>query len=480
MMLIGFIINLTKNFSRMYSMIRNLSLIPMLALLGLLVMPPEAAAQTPSDKREIQRMTHPTKAETKDLIDSKFIGMPESEFSTLMGPYGFEWTAETTHNSARVSPSFLNNKHKLSFNGLSASETLVNFRDGKVFNAQFMLYSKGDDGELMGASKEGAFMSKVTAAKANLDALCPDFKLANEGKNLKKASGATGRSSYFWVKNDLLYRLDFVANRDRNGKFMSADYIRLNIAAGHDKMTILDLDKNDVQAVAQADRILNVKREEDGTVWIDGVPMIDQGQKGYCACASVARILNFYGRDTDMHEIAKIAKSTGEGGTDPELLAKSLKDIATKFRITLEPKGKYPFASQREYTRFIHDLEKEFKKRGETLPDSIEKTKLAPMILEITSKSTGQRAIFDKAIIEAINKGRPMAWALQLGFFPEPDVPQADGGHMRLIIGYRLDEKKKLTHVIYSDSWGKKHEKKERSADEAFAVTCALWDLRVN
>ena len=461
-------------------MIRNLSLISMLALSGLVLMPQEAAAQTPSNKREIRKIIHPTKAETKEMIDSKFIGMPESEFSALMDPYGFEWTAETIHNSARVSPSFLNNKHKLSFNGLIASETLVNFKDGKVVNAQFMLYNKGDDGDLKGASKEGEFMSRVNAAKVNLDALCPDFKLAKEGKNLKKASGATGRSSYFWVKDEMLFRLDFVANRDRNGKFLSADYIRLNIAAGNDKMTILDLDKNDVQAVSQIDRIANVMHELDGTVWIDGVPMVDQGQKGYCACASVARILNFYGRETDMHEIAKIAKSSGEGGTDPELLAKSLKDIATKFRLSLEPKGKYPFASQREYTKFIRDLQKEFKKRGEELPFSIEKAKLAPMILDITSKNTGQRAIFDKAIIEAINKGRPMAWALQLGFFAEPDVPQADGGHMRLIIGYRLDDKKKLTHIIYSDSWGKGHEKKEKAADEAFAVTCALWDLRVN
>lgn len=329
-------------------MIRNLSMLTMLALGGLILMPQEAAAQSPSDRREMPKITKPTKSEAKDLIDSKFIGMPESEFAPLMEPYGFEWTAETVHNAARVSASPLNNKHKLSFNGMIAGETLVNFRDGKIYSAQFMLYNKGDDGEIKGASKEAEFMARVNAAKANLNAYCPDFKLAKEGKNLKKASGATGRSSYFWVKDNILYRLDYVANRDRNGKFLSADYIRLHIAAGHDKMTVLDLDKNDVQAIDQKDRIANVKHDEDGTVWIDGIPMIDQGQKGYCACASVARILNFYGRDTDMHEIAKIAKSTGDGGTSPEELIKGLKEIATKFRITLEPKGKYPFARDRK------------------------------------------------------------------------------------------------------------------------------------
>lgn len=50
-----------------------------------------------------------------------------------------------------------------------------------------------------------------------------------------------------------------------------------------------------------------VKREENGDVYISGVPMVDQGDKGYCATATVERCLKYYGiENVDMHKIAEL------------------------------------------------------------------------------------------------------------------------------------------------------------------------------
>ena len=37
-----------------------------------------------------------------------------------------------------------------------------------------------------------------------------------------------------------------------------------------------------------------VIKDPDGAVYIGGVPMVDQGRKGYCACAATIRLLRAY------------------------------------------------------------------------------------------------------------------------------------------------------------------------------------------
>ena len=53
----------------------------------------------------------------------------------------------------------------------------------------------------------------------------------------------------------------------------------------------------------------------DGHCYIDAIPMIDQGEKGYCAAATLARILQYYGYPISMHAIGELAQTTAEGAT---------------------------------------------------------------------------------------------------------------------------------------------------------------------
>jgi hypothetical protein len=73
-----------------------------------------------------------------------------------------------------------------------------------------------------------------------------------------------------------------------------------------------------------------------------------------------------------------------------------------------------------------------------------------------------------------VDQGIPVFWGVTLGMFPEPDIPQSGGGHMRLIIGYN----QKTHEVLYTDSWGARHELKRMPTDWAFAITHDAFVLK--
>ncbi len=81
---------------------------------------------------------------------------------------------------------------------------------------------------------------------------------------------------------------------------------------------------------------------------------------------------------------------------------------------------------------------------------------------------------FSAGIRQQVNAGVPVFWGVTLGIFPERGIPQARGGHMRLIIGYN-DKKKE---ILYTDTWGEGHELKRMPEDWAFAITHDAFFLK--
>jgi hypothetical protein len=59
----------------------------------------------------------------------------------------------------------------------------------------------------------------------------------------------------------------------------------------------------------------SLTKRENGDVVISGIPMIDQGPKGYCVPASWARVLQYMGVGADMYVLGA-ASNSGAGGTD--------------------------------------------------------------------------------------------------------------------------------------------------------------------
>lgn len=58
----------------------------------------------------------------------------------------------------------------------------------------------------------------------------------------------------------------------------------------------------------------NVTQKDNGDVYIDNIPMVDQGPKGYCAPATFERAMRHAGVEADMYLLATLATSAG-GGT---------------------------------------------------------------------------------------------------------------------------------------------------------------------
>ncbi|MGC6456030.1 MAG: hypothetical protein ACON39_02000 [Coraliomargaritaceae bacterium] len=78
-----------------------------------------------------------------------------------------------------------------------------------------------------------------------------------------------------------------------------------------------------------------VKTSATGHRYISSIPMIDQGEKGYCAAATLARVLQFYGYPIDMHAMADLAETEGRYGTHRDEIIRAMRRIcnSTPFKL---------------------------------------------------------------------------------------------------------------------------------------------------
>ena len=230
----------------------------------------------------------------------------------------------------------------------------------------------------------------------------------------------------------------------------------------------------------------NVKKNGDGDVWIDGVPMVDQGRKGYCAAAVSERVLRYYGHQIDEHEIAQQAGSEARGGTRVSDMIETIRVIGQKKRLG--------FNQIVSMSGNLGELEKEveqYNKAAKSLKEpevSIAAHTQGNMIMvgeiheemkpKVLKKMRMKDSRFKKfltGVKTQIDKGIPVCWGVTLGMFPEPGVNmQSRGGHMRLIIGYNA----KTREILYTDTWGAGHELKRMPEDWAFTITHDAFFLR--
>lgn len=98
------------------------------------------------------------------------------------------------------------------------------------------------------------------------------------------------------------------------GEFVGLSIVPVNFAENGGK-TLRVNDSAIKSRVASA-----VKREANGDVVIQGIPMVNQGPKGYCVPATFERAMRFMGMDADMYLLAMVGQTGMGGGTSPKLL----------------------------------------------------------------------------------------------------------------------------------------------------------------
>ena len=351
----------------------------------------------------------------------------------------------------------------LGFGELTTGEVIITVAESKPTALQAMLYNKGDDGSIDSED----FNNTVNEARTALDTL-----IGVRGKALRnsKKDSAVKLKSWEWKWDVGIIRLETSSSGKKES--FEGEFIRLNMAA-----TAKTLNAGGARDTVHKSELRgSITTEEDGTVWLKGVPMVDQGMKGYCMPATLARIFAFYGMDkVDQHALAAVCNSDAGGGTTTYAMERSMQDVCKKFRtkfIVLEDF----LSTHKSIIEPYNKLAKREDKPTVSFQSDIFGTADAELLRKARAGKNSQVNKWMKDIKKSIDGGSPVIWLVMVGIYQEEiPLPQERGGHARLIIGYNLKNKT----IIYTDSWGAMHARKTMPAADAIGMTMGRYIIKL-
>ena len=361
---------------------------------------------------------------------------------------------DTEHMRARAG--------SINFGSLTAGEVVFVMDGNTPKSLQAMIYNKGDDG----AIDAEAFNNQLEDAKAAIEELTGvRGKLRRTGKN----DSAVKLKSWEWKWDTGIIRLE--ANSSGKKKDFEAEFIRLN--AGPDAKALGGGARDTVRKSELRD---SINTEDDGTVWLKGLPMVDQGQKGYCVPATLARVFAFYGMDkVDQHALAAVCDSNAGGGTTSRGMEQAMQDVCKKFRTKFIIIDDYA-TNFKSVIAPYNKLAKREDKDTLSMQDDVFGMADAKILRKARAGKPTQVNKWMKDIKKHIDSGSPVIWMVMLGIYKEEvGLPQDRGGHARLIIGYNLKKKT----IIYTDSWGAAHARKTMPAADAAAMTTGRYVIKL-
>jgi len=379
-------------------------------------------------------------------------------FAQKAAPLGFVWM--DVNQSSRAAPL------QKPFFGEAVVEAVVRFDDGNPDSMMVSYFNRGDAEERL---SEANFQKLV---RTLIGEITSTLRVQSQpGNNKSKRSGIQDESR-IWQRPKIKFELaySYTSNPFR------AEYVRLNAK----KFTATEIPTYANTTVNHNEIKKNIVRDAtSGDVYIDNIPMVDQGPKGYCAAATSERILRFFGQEVDQHQIAQIANTTSSGGTSSRELKSALQAVGRQYDFRLSTHIEWGF---QDFLKTVERYNTSAKKSG---LDQVELQETGVIMITDVYQSfdpntylevrMGRRSGFNKfkeKVKKYVDAGCPLSWSVQLGMFAEAP-PTSAGGHLRMIIGYNL----RKNEIIYSDTWGRGHEKKSMPIDQAFAITNSLFSL---
>jgi len=196
-------------------------------------------------------------------------------------------------------------------------------------------------------------------------------------------------------------------------------------------------------------QIKNLRKEENGDVWIDNIPMVNQGPKGYCAPATFERAMRYMFVPADMYLLATAATAPG-GGTNTTKLSEDCKRLCS---------------SKARRIREL-DLSEDFDL--DTIRRYLDKG--VPVLWQMCSLEQYNQIANDRTQ-ERESVSDFSAWASEIeseAVQVSPTLSQVkDNFHICMITGYN----EATNEVAVSDSWGPRYELRWVHLDIARAVT---------
>lgn len=196
-------------------------------------------------------------------------------------------------------------------------------------------------------------------------------------------------------------------------------------------------------------QIKNVRHEENGDVWVDNIPMVDQGPKGYCAPATFERAMRYMNVPADMYLLATAATAPG-GGTNTTKLSEDCKRIVRSKARRIKELELHEDFDFRTLKKFIDD----------GVPVLWQMCSLDDYNQIANDRSKARESVEDFA-----------AWASEISAEAAEVAPRLagvkDNFHICMVIGYN----ESTNEVAVSDSWGPRYEVRWVHIDIARAVT---------
>ena len=228
-------------------------------------------------------------------------------------------------------------------------------------------------------------------------------------------------------------------------------------------------------------------------IYIDGVPMVDQGKKAYCAAAAAARVLQGYGIEITMEDMVALAGTSDTKGTNVNDWEKALRQVASDHGLRLKTVSELtescnPFSKQLYNYNAIAEIMGYSKvDAADYLQPGLEDRKgfwedrEYPVQRNVMLTDNRKCAAFEENVIGRIDESDPIFWRVTTGDISEQRVDTSENmvryyerdSHMRLIVGYN----EVRGEVIYSDSWGEGHAHKRMDAQDALSITTGMYYL---
>ena len=334
------------------------------------------------------------------------------------------------------------------WHGLDVWEARIYYSHEGAKRIEMSLYNRGDDksGENIGHAKLKEMLAQI-ASKIE-----PGFRFGS----VDKIKLPTGGYKYTkkWTNLDPSAELTWGVNGAK-AKDMVAQFIRLTIYPKAEKRA-RDILRSSPKGISKKKIKDNVTKNSEGDVWIQNVPMVDQGQKGYCAAAVAERVMRYYGHKVDEHEIAQLAGTEARGGTSTRRMVETVRLMGSKYHLA--------FQEVVSMNGSLRDIEKEIEMYNKAAKSEKEpeinmhnfvsgsvihvgkiKEAMKPKVIKKMRMKDSRYKKFLSSVETQVNQGVPVIWGVTIGIFPEPGLPQSMGGHMRLIIGYN----KKTKEILY-------------------------------
>jgi len=382
---------------------------------------------------------------------------------------GFQWSSSSSEYARARHP-------HLQFAGLPVLEALVDFEESRPTRMTLLVYSRGDTGDL----SRSRFDRLLKRVDETFTAWCGSGPTVIQTPHERSTRHQIRRSA--WVRPP--HRLDLACgfSSPTGPRSFRAEFVKLVVTPfdpDDDPRTRPILMKPQHGVISGFALRERIERTSKGDVFISGIPMVDQGEKGYCAVATGERLLRYFQREIDQHELAQIADSSAQWGTNPETMIRVLRSICGKMglkvRVLEELDGEDFLRIVKDYNRSARkqDLEPVAVGGVFIVVSQLYDEMNSDVLFAVRTKNKSALRRFRKTVKKHVDGGVPLAWSVILGKFAEKPVLRQSGGHMRLILGYNQG----TDELLYSDSWGPGHEIKRLPFDQAWTVTTGLYTV---